>query len=508
MAERDIQKAAARKKLGDAQQALGVGDVHSAKVHLAAADKIARAGASSLRNKANNPSNPLSERQKDAKAANDLINLRTKLQETTTVADFPVIPTVTMPPLQGVGIGPAPQPGCRPSPTLDRGGYSNAGGLVQAPPGAGMYMRVPFQSQAALNLNEPVAAVLNGGQRNILMLTPQLSWLQFRLRGVVIERMSNAAAATDVINFEDLRLQGGPNLIIGEGQIGVDTVRMGDSYLLGLRYNPICTSPNQLELRIRGFGANAGAALANTAGNTTIIASAVIETIVDTTYGRLNNWTQRLNQGHFTGAQQGPDGDGSNYVFMRGAPISGTVQRVPMRIQAADAINPADAIGFNFPGGGALNTLVLQSEQISWAQLQIVGLELGEPVKAVATDCLYFEDLTVGGGASLFPQAGPVPAINYLNNNVDRGGGVAQNIGLRHYPFLSATNTATLTVSTRNPVLGAAGNAGNIDVPYVNLLVDRLSDDVYGIGPRGAYGRAAGPLVPGACPTGIAPWKG
>ena len=69
--------------------------------------------------------------------------------------------------------------------------------------------------------------------------------------------------------------------------------------------------------------------------------------------------------------------------------------------------------------------------------------------------------------------------------------------GLRSYPLLSATNTAILTVQGRIGATAAAGLNGTVDVPYVNILVDRLVDDVFGVQPAGArspYAKAAGLL--------------
>lgn len=368
----------------------------------------------------------------------------------------------------------------------DKGGYSRAGGYVQAPPGAGMYMRVPFQAVDA----NPVAGaafsfIAAASAPNFVMQTPQLPWLTYRLRGLVIERQSDAAGAVDSITVEDLREQGGPNLVIGEGRVGVESFRMGDRHLVGMRYNPIVQAPNFLEVRIRGngFGQNG-----NTAGNTLLYVSAIIETIEDSTYGKINSLTERLNLGHFGGGQ------GMGYVFPSGAPVSGTVQRVPMRTTTAGA----GALGASsFRLNNANNQIVLQSEQISWAELQIVGIEFGTPIKSNALDAVLFEDLQVGGGASLFAQAGEVPAINFLGDESGRGGGAHSMVGLRSYPLLSATNTATMTVQGRVGSTGAAGLTGTVDIPYVNILVDRLVDDVFGVQPQGArspYAKAAGLL--------------
>ena len=133
--------------------------------------------------------------------------------------------------------------------------------------------------------------------------------------------------------------------------------------------------------------------LATRQANHVIFASAIIETIEDSTYGTINALVTRLNQGHFGGGQ------GQGYVFMSGAPVSGTVQRVPLRVQtenfnAGAALNAVNASSFRL--GAATTSIVLQSEQISWAELQIVGIEFGTPIKTVATDSVFFEDLQVG----------------------------------------------------------------------------------------------------------------
>ena len=58
--------------------------------------------------------------------------------------------------------------------------------------------------------------------------------------------------------------------------------------------------------------------------------------------------------------------------------------------------------------------------------------------------------------------------------------------GLRAYPLLSATNRASLTL-TGNRLAAPLGTvAGTVDIPYVNILVDRLTDDVFGVQPTSA----------------------
>jgi len=480
---------------------LHAGDVEGALVDLNIADATARTQVAQYRNgvAAKNGTKP--QRQDNARCANELIELRKKLaQATQTIVQpgaatmAPPITTamprppaaVTIPPKGPTTMPISPRQPARALQLGNKAGYSRAGGYVQAPPGAGMYMRVPFTAQGA----NPLAGSAFGfcpaaAASNFLMVTPQLPWLTYRLRGLVIDRVSNAAGASDSITVEDLREQGGPNLVIGEGQVGVESFRMGDRHLVGLRYNPIVQAPNFLEIRIRGnaFGQNLV-----TNGQTVVYASAIIETIEDTTYGRVNALTTRLNLGHFGGGQ------GAGYVFPSGAPVSGTIQRVPMRTVAAGA-GAINASSFRL--NNAVNLVNLQSEQISWAELQIVGIEFGTPIKTAAIDTIFFEDLQVGGGASLFAQAGEIPAINFLGDEAGRGGGAHSMCGLRSYPLLSATNTAILTVQGRFGATGLAGLNGTIDVPYVNILVDRLVDDVFGVQPAGArspYAKAAGLL--------------
>jgi hypothetical protein len=491
---------------------LRAGDVEGAMVNLMAADQVASDRVSDYRVNVNARKGNGRQRKDDVACANELIKVRGKIDEVVTTLK-PSHPRQMAKPSPRVQAAPSLTPvtprrprkkvpftPARKTPTMpisprqpasalnigNKSGYSRAGGLIQAPPGAGMYMRVPFRPTGANPLaNSAFAFAAAAATGNFTMQTPQLPWLTYRLRGLVIERNSDAAGASDSITVEDLREQGGPNLVIGEGRVGVESFRMGDRHLVGLRYNPIVQAPNFLEVRIRSNGPGQNGV---TAGNTVLYVSAIIETIEDTTYGTVNSLTQRLNLGHFGGGQ------GAGYTYMTGAPVSGTIQRVPMRstTAGAGAINAS-----SFRLNNANNQLTLQSEQISWAELQIVGVEFGTPIKTNGLDVVTLEDLQVGGGASLFAQAGEIPGVNFLGDESGIGGGAHSMVGLRHYPLLSATNTATLTVQGRIGSTGAAGLNGTVDIPYVNILVDRLVDDVFGVQPAGArspYAKAAGLL--------------
>ena len=507
-----------------AQSKLAAGDVAGGMAALEAADAACRANVAACRERVAAGVGSREHQKLDARVANELIKVRGALDKVAKEVlpgtavhppqtnKRPALKAAPVPRRKAPRRKATPRRPAAPSleipmqkfapPTGNPAGYSRAGGLIQAPPGAGMYQRVPFQTTAAAagvaNVNTATgAAFLSFGAVAagvaLQMTTPQLPWLTYRLRGLVIEHLSDAAGAADSITVADLREQGGPNLVIGEGRMGIQSFRMGDRHLVGLRYNPIVQAPNFMEITIQ---ANGPGQLLAPAGNHVIYASAIIETIEDSTYGTLNALTTRLNQGSLGGGQ------GGGYVFPTGAPVSGTVQRVPMRVLtengAAPVVNALAASSMRLTP--ALANIVLQSEQISWAELQIVGIEFGTPIKQVATDSVFFEDLQVGGGASLFAQAGAIPSINFLGDESGRGGGMHSMCGLRAYPLLSATNQATL-VLTGNQLAATGVTAGNVDIPYVNILVDRLVDDVFGVQPTSAqspYSKASGLASSGA----------
>ena len=481
--------------VAQAKQALAAGDQAMAGAAMAAADVKAAHAVNNLRAKVNARVGTKKDQQVNAACANELIKLRKTLQEVNTVAINRNVPPAFQ--------APAPRIAQNQGGDFGKGGYSQAGGLIQAPPGAGMYMRLPFTTTT---MSTPVAGVIGdpfafiaanagvAGTRVITMQTPNTPWLTYRLRGLLIERMDTAAGNRDAIRVSALHVGGGPNLIIGDGQLGVESFRMGDRHLVGLRYNPVVQSPDILEVTITANAVASTDQFPN--GDSTLYVSAVIETIEDSTYGRINNWQHRLNLGSLGGGQ------GKGYVFPQGAPISGTIQRIPMRVLTADATNDVNTSSFRItPALAAAGGIVLQSEQIAWAEMQIVGFEVSTPFKANVLDVPTVEDLQVRGGASLFPQAGAIPVINYLGDESGRGGGMHSMCGLRFYPLLSATNTCQVTLGGLIGTTGVPGLAGNVDISYCNLLVDRIVDDVFGVQPSNAqapYGGMSSPqgLVP------------
>ena len=74
------------------------------------------------------------------------------------------------------------------------------------------------------------------------------------------------------------------------------------------------------------------------------------------------------------------------------------------------------------------------------------------------------------------------------------GGGAHTMVGLRHYPVLSSTNQATVQIRAEDGGVVAAAGAplGAITIQYVNLIVQTLEDDVFGVAPQQTFASSAG----------------
>ena len=145
----------------------------------------------------------------------------------------------------------------------------------------------------------------------------------------------------------------------------------------------------------------------------------------------------------------------------------------------ASAIEPMVCLG---PPAvtGSTNTAALQTPQISWALLRIVGFECNVKYPVVpATDAmdLAFSDLQIGGGANLFVHENFGPAGIYLM-------GQDSFAGLRDYPILQSPNTATVNIQ-------GVGNAASAPLTFsANLVCEILQDDNYGAHVPGPYARS------------------
>jgi hypothetical protein len=134
--------------------------------------------------------------------------------------------------------------------------------------------------------------------------------------------------------------------------------------------------------------------------------------------------------------------------------------------------------------GGATGTALMQTPQISWATLRIVGFEINRqdailPTSVAGEVCV--SDLQIGGGANLFVHEDFAPSGIYLS-------GQSSFAGLRDYPILKSPNVAQVSVQ-------GIGGASSSDVAFsASLVCEILVDDNYGAHVPGAYARA-GALV-------------
>jgi hypothetical protein len=134
--------------------------------------------------------------------------------------------------------------------------------------------------------------------------------------------------------------------------------------------------------------------------------------------------------------------------------------------------------------GGVTNTATLQTPQISWATLRIVGFECirQDPMLPPAdVGDLSFSDLQIGGGANLFVHEDFAPSGIYL-------AGQDSFAGLRDYPILKSPNTSTVRVQ-------GVGQQTSARLAFsASLVCEILVDDNYGAHVPGPYARA-GALV-------------
>ena len=136
----------------------------------------------------------------------------------------------------------------------------------------------------------------------------------------------------------------------------------------------------------------------------------------------------------------------------------------------------------NLPGAanGQTNTAIMQTPQISWATLRIVGFECNtkQPVLSPASQGeVCFADLQIGGGASLYVHEDFAPSGIYEV-------GQPSFAGLRDYPVLKSPNVASVNVA-------AVGTLTSPRITFsANLVCEVLVDDNYGAHLPGPYARA------------------
>ena len=142
---------------------------------------------------------------------------------------------------------------------------------------------------------------------------------------------------------------------------------------------------------------------------------------------------------------------------------------------------------------GISDSVLMQTPQISWATLRIVGFEvsINTPANMASSNIgeVVVQDLKIGGGANLFVHEDFAPANIYASGNDSFS-------GLRDYPLLKSPNVAEVQVAVFSSAAGAAPVAGatlaNLQSQVLfscNMVVEILQDDNYGSHIPGPYAR-------------------
>jgi len=150
---------------------------------------------------------------------------------------------------------------------------------------------------------------------------------------------------------------------------------------------------------------------------------------------------------------------------------------------ASSTVNP---VFIEIPGVGTSGNAahILQTPQISWATLRIVGFEVAQKLNCAIQNpgpILLVQDLKIGGGANLFTHEDFADADIYSADQ-------PEFCGLRDYPILKSPNTAVVTVQMLDDVVGESMTVS------CSLLCEVLVDDNYGAHIPGPYARG-GSLV-------------
>ena len=153
--------------------------------------------------------------------------------------------------------------------------------------------------------------------------------------------------------------------------------------------------------------------------------------------------------------------------------------------------------------GNSLAAFTMNTPQISWATLRIVGFETDihltvnsagsaaansvatEGLNSIYAPKLLVQDLQIGGGANLFTHEDYADAEIY-------DAAQPEFCGLRDYPILKSPNTAQVTIVALGSG-GFAGGGGSAGVQTLTfscaLLCEVLQDDNYGSHIPGPYAR-------------------
>lgn len=185
---------------------------------------------------------------------------------------------------------------------------------------------------------------------------------------------------------------------------------------------------------------------------------------------------------YMTNAAQGFDACVAGGSLQTGGAANGTASSVsPVIIASA-----TNAIGLG-------NSVKLQTPQVSWAELRVVGFEISinDPLIPTAVDTeVVVQDLKLGGGINLFTHEDYAPARIYL-------AGSGEFSGLRDYPLLKSPNQAEVSVAVFTAVAAATATFAQTGAGLqtaklfsCNLVCEILKDDNYGSHMPGPYARS------------------
>lgn len=153
-------------------------------------------------------------------------------------------------------------------------------------------------------------------------------------------------------------------------------------------------------------------------------------------------------------------------------------------VAAPTAGSTTNPVFIEIPVAAGNASHILQTPQISWATLRIVGFEVAQKLNCAIQNpgpILLVQDLKIGGGANLFTHEDFADADIYSADQ-------PEFCGLRDYPILKSPNTAVVTVQMLDDVVGESMTVS------CSLLCEVLVDDNYGAHIPGPYARA-GSLV-------------
>lgn len=144
--------------------------------------------------------------------------------------------------------------------------------------------------------------------------------------------------------------------------------------------------------------------------------------------------------------------------------------------------NPVCIFDIGNSVNNAATEIVMQTPQISWATLRIVGFEVDirtNTKQETSKPTLLVSDLKVGGGTNLFTHEDFSDGSFYSSNN-------DYYAGLRDYPLLVSPNTARVKIGAISP--SATGDTITFSA---QLVCEVLSDENYGVHIPGPYARGA-----------------